>query len=262
MDYKVLPLQDLPRTQALSSTTFKAPPLDGSLTVAELYDWHLQNTPTHPVFVYADDSGQNHTILWPEVVRAVHGAGRRIRTMVSPVTDTAIAPELPCTVAILSAAGVNSFLIFSYDFSPPIDTITYYTMMIGIVRAGHTAFPISPRNSPAAIAHLLKAADVKILIVGQEKNFQTLAEVSLGLMHENKPRIHQMPKFEDLYLSDSDKNFVPLSFRKPDLNETSIILHSSGSTAFPKAIPWNHYQILHIAVFPCKYHFAHGLFDI
>ena len=125
-------------------------------------------------------------------------------------------------------------------------------MMIGIVRAGHTAFPISPRNSPAAIAHLLKTADVKILIVGREKNFQALAEASLSIMQGIKPSTHLMPTFEDLYLPDSEKNFVPLPFRKPDLNETSIILHSSGSTAFPKAIPWNHYQILHIAVFPCQ----------
>ena len=105
MDFKVLPLLDLPRTQALSSKTFRPPPLDGSMTIAELYDWHLQNTPEHPLFVFADDSGQNHTILWPEVVRAVHGAGRRIRSMATPGLDTSISPEVPCTVAILCAAG-------------------------------------------------------------------------------------------------------------------------------------------------------------
>ncbi len=134
-------------------------------------------------------------------------------------------------------------------------------MMIGIIRAGHVAFPISPRNSPAAIAHLLKTANVKQLIVGQEKNFQTLAEISLTHLQGDKPQIHAMPSFEELYLPDSDKDFVPLSHKKPDLNETSIILHSSGSTAFPKAIPWNHYQILQSAVFPCNDH-SHRLLSV
>ncbi len=123
-------------------------------------------------------------------------------------------------------------------------------MMIGIIRAGHVAFPISPRNSPAAIAHLLKTANVKQLIVGQEKNFQMLAEISLTHLQGDKPQIHAMPSFEELYLPDSDKDFVPLSYKKPDLNETSIILHSSGSTAFPKPIPWNHYQYCKSPYFP------------
>lgn len=145
----------------------------------------------------------------------------------------------------------SDFRAYSHLF---IDTVTYYTMVVGIVRAGHIAFPISPRNSPAAIAHLLKMANVKHLIVGQEKNFQLLAEASLALLQGNRPpRMHLMPKFEDIYLPNSEKDFVPLSFKKPDLNETAIILHSSGSTAFPKAIHWSHYHILHIAVFPCNF---------
>ncbi len=105
-------MQGPPCTQALTSKTFKAPPLDGSLTIPELYDWHLHNTPLHPVFIYSDESGENHTILWPEVVRAVHGAGRRIRAMAFPSTDTSVPPESPCTVAILSAAGVLSYWPF------------------------------------------------------------------------------------------------------------------------------------------------------
>ncbi len=135
-------------------------------------------------------------------------------------------------------------------------------MMIGIVRAGHVGFPISPRNSPAAIAYLLKTANVKHLIVGQEKNFQTLAEISLTHLQGNKPQIHPMPRFEELYMPDSDRDFVPLSYKKPDLNETSIILHSSGSTAFPKPIPWSHSFLLQIAAFPCKYHiYLHDYWD-
>lgn len=108
MDYKVLPFQKLPQTQALSSKTFRAPPLDGSLTVPELYDWNLENNLAHPLFIYADDAGRHHTLLWPEVVRAAHGVGRRIRAMVSPGMDISVPPDCPCPVAILSAAGTKS----------------------------------------------------------------------------------------------------------------------------------------------------------
>ncbi|KAF8993889.1 hypothetical protein BDQ17DRAFT_1431390 [Cyathus striatus] len=42
-----------PSTQALASDTFRPPPLDGSLTLPEIYDWHMKNTPNHRLFVYA-----------------------------------------------------------------------------------------------------------------------------------------------------------------------------------------------------------------
>lgn len=249
---KTLAVHNIPKSQALSSNTFKAPPLDGSLTIPEIYDWHLTNTPSHPLFIYADEFKQINTLFWPEVVRAVHEAARCVRSMVSPSEDTSIAPHSPLVVGIVSAAGGIYSLPYLMSSHAGLDTITYFTTMIGIVRAGHTAFPISPRNSPAAIAHLVKTAKVSHLVVGQEKNFQALVEASVALMDGEKPKQHIIPRFDELYLPNSAESFVPLSFRKPGHDEVGIILHSSGSTAFPKPIPWTHYQLMHIAIFPCK----------
>ena len=70
-----LDLPSFPRTQALSSTTFRPPPLDGSLTIPEAYDWHYKHSPQHPLFIYSDEDGSVNTIYWPEATKAVHRAG-------------------------------------------------------------------------------------------------------------------------------------------------------------------------------------------
>ena len=76
-----LGLPPIPKTQALTSTTFRPPPLDGSLTIPELYDWHYENSPDHPLFIYSDDDGEVTTIKWPQAVRAVHRAGHMAREL-------------------------------------------------------------------------------------------------------------------------------------------------------------------------------------
>ena len=70
------------RNQALRSNTFQLPPLDGSLTLPELFDWHGQHSSEHPLFEYFDDgesgdeSGKVCTITWGETARAVRRASK------------------------------------------------------------------------------------------------------------------------------------------------------------------------------------------
>lgn len=99
MDYKIIPVPPPPATQALASQTFRAPPIDGSLTVPELFDWHLQNTPDHPLFIYSDEHSEEHVLSWPQGVRAMHGSARIVMDRVRPRGS-----EIP-VVAILAAAG-------------------------------------------------------------------------------------------------------------------------------------------------------------
>lgn len=98
-----------PQTQALTSKTFKSPPLDGSLTLPEMYDWHRDNTPEHPLFVYSDDDGERTTILWPEAVNAVNRAARitRERMGCDPEKCPDVSAGTP-VVAIIAAAGQRS----------------------------------------------------------------------------------------------------------------------------------------------------------
>ena len=77
---KFVPIAPAPKTQALASSTFVPPPLDGSLTIAEMWDWHAEHSAKHPAFEYSDDDGNVTTIYWPEACAAVHRAGPAVRT--------------------------------------------------------------------------------------------------------------------------------------------------------------------------------------
>ena len=106
-DYVVLPLPDPPKTQALTSKTFLPGPLDGSLTVPELLDWNFEHSPYHPVVVYPDDDGCNHTIHWTEVFCAIIRMGHYIRSLVSLEEEDSRAHT---TFAILAQSGMTNFL--------------------------------------------------------------------------------------------------------------------------------------------------------
>jgi len=110
--------------------------------------------------------------------------------------------------------------------------VTYVTTEVGILRAGFSVFPISPRNSPEAIAHLLKKTGSNYLLVGGEPMLQKLATSALEFVqadgHPEIPSSH-MPHFEDLYPDgDSDSEFENYPEVKFDLEAPSLILHSSG----------------------------------
>ena len=127
--------------------------------------------------------------------------------------------------------------------------------MAGIIRAGHTVFPISPRNSAPAIAHLLTKTGTQHVFVGSESALQDLAAMSLELMKDSGtplPAIQGIPLFETLYPRDLDESYEPLPKFKPDWNDPAVIMHSSGSTAFPKPIIWSHYRYFLLGIVPCK----------
>lgn len=108
-------------------------------------------------------------------------------------------------------------------------------------------FPISTRNSPAAVAHLVRATDVKYLWVteGPMKNIIDEACNDSGL---GDVTVLQIPSFSDLYpiaslpvsisiSEDYDHDTVPLDL-------PALILHSSGSSAFPKPRTLTHRILL------------------
>ena len=88
-----------PPTQALSTGTFKQPPLDGSSTIPEIYDWHLHNSANHPLFVYTNEEGEEHVIRWSTGVRAAHIAGRKVQVLVEKRAAK------PPVVAVLASSG-------------------------------------------------------------------------------------------------------------------------------------------------------------
>ncbi|KAF8879343.1 acetyl-CoA synthetase-like protein [Mucidula mucida] len=181
------------------------PPIDGSLGVPELYDFHYAHNPTHPVFVYAkpDGSGLVH-IRFAELVPAAHRAGWFVTRITN--YDHSASPHVRPCVAVLAAS----------------DTITFFTTFIGMLRA-----------------HLLMTARPTHVFVSADAAMRELLVESMKLLEldeEDKPRVAKMPVYEDIYTGTEELQLPP---RPHDLDATRIIVHSSGSTSFPKPIHWN-----------------------
>ncbi len=105
------------------------------------------------------------------------------------------------------------------------DTITYALTILGILRAGHTAFPISLRNSTSAVAQLLQQTSCRHVLVSQDDSTRTLArDATMNMSHTVQ---HPLLVLDEMRSSSTGSCSTEL----PQLFETSgtaIILHSSG----------------------------------
>ncbi|KAI0091717.1 hypothetical protein BDY19DRAFT_904330 [Irpex rosettiformis] len=232
-----LALPPIPRVQALHSTTFQPPPLDGSLTVSEAQDWHYEHSPNHPLFVYSDGNGINTTILWSDAVPAIHRAGYLVRE---------IAQKNKYTSRPIFG------ILASNERMPVPETITYFTLLSGILRAGYSAFVISPRNSAAAVTYLLTRVSVSHVFVGSEDLLQDVSTEALKTIGDNGiqvPSTSRFPLFESLYTKNS--NFTQLPVLDVQWDDQAVYLHSSGSTAFPKPLSYTHEQLMLVGLCPC-----------
>lgn len=100
---------DCPTLQGCCSATFQQPPLDGSLTVPELFAWHAKHSPIHPVFVHpnSDPSITDSivTIHYPEVYRAIIAAAKLVKeALANHEVQQQPTNEIP-VIGILAIAG-------------------------------------------------------------------------------------------------------------------------------------------------------------
>ncbi|CAL1709825.1 unnamed protein product [Somion occarium] len=205
----------------------------GNVALPEVYDWIAESSPEHPLFVYHDNvEDALHTITWREANRGFNRAAHYFAKWVDPQDKQAAAA--PPVVALLASS----------------DSITYFSSIVGILRAGFTAFLVSPRNGPDALAYLLRTTQSRVLFTSVEFGVQALAEKALAILSSSTkegPLIipnHPMPTFEDLYSLQGGASLDIFPKRKHDLDAPACILHSSGTTAFPKPITWSHHAMV------------------
>ncbi|KAI0314888.1 hypothetical protein OF83DRAFT_1165029 [Amylostereum chailletii] len=213
------------------------PPFNAcSITMPELYDWQAERNPDHPLFVYQGVQGKIHNISFATAVPAMHRAAFLIASRLSPnVVDDAL-KGTPAIIAIIAAT----------------DSITYLTTVVGILRAGFAAFLVSPRNSPEAIAHLLKDSGVCHLLIEGTPIVEQTAEEALQLLSADTTRIpcSRMPVFESLYakevliLHSSGMSIAHISKCIVD------VVTFLGSTAFPNRITWTHEDYMTFGLSP------------
>jgi hypothetical protein len=105
------PIPPLPKTQALKSKTFCPPPLDGSLTLTEIYDWHYKHSKDHPLYVYSPDGIKSRSISWGEGVAAIYRGTRILRDRVRGRNSGNKTP----VVAVLASYGAPYTFFFEFS---------------------------------------------------------------------------------------------------------------------------------------------------
>ncbi|EJT96901.1 acetyl-CoA synthetase-like protein, partial [Dacryopinax primogenitus] len=203
------------------------------MTLPEMLCWHGQHNPAHPFAVLAPDhEGEVEAVItWHEVSGAIFRLAAKLR---EDVSDGLIDGKPP-------VVGILAFP----------ETLTYVTWVCAIVAAGYAPFPLSPRNSFPAFEHLLKTTNCRYLIgslPSPDKPASALQQIAVQLVeHIPGLGIIEAPKFDVLYprlaswppaAYGSAADVLPTFKPSPSGRDAPLmIIHSSGSTSFPKPIP-------------------------
>lgn len=211
----------VPTPQGVNSKTFVAPPIDGSLTVPQVFDFNAEHSPNHPWAVYEkladaesselpEHDNLDH-ITYKQLQRGIHRVAKLIETSTATRDPTA-----STVVGILALA----------------DTVTYFSLVQGIIRAGLQPFPISPRNSPAGLVHLLQKTKTAFLFVSGDPNMTALSGAALKASAAAGHPVEKlaMPNFHQLYEAPQEDDALPIPPATPiqDLDTVALYLHSSG----------------------------------
>lgn len=153
------------------------------------------------------------------------------------------------------------------------------------MRLGLTPFPLSVRNSPVAVAHLINKAQLLQVFVSPDPAMQRLVAEARDILRRDGLDIEVMDmiQFEDLQdklegtgVNDVARLTEELKLQKVNMNDTAVIIHSSGiripfilplsksylsirlagTTSFPKAVYLSHRVIAQSwCKDPCGYRF-------
>ncbi|KAF4582493.1 putative NRPS-like protein biosynthetic cluster [Pleurotus pulmonarius] len=215
----------------------KYPPTDGTVLLSEVVDFNVKHNPMLPMYVYADENdGHSVTITHLEFARACH----RIAWTILPSGPR---QNFGGAVAIIALC----------------DSIVYQALMLGVHKTGMTPYPISPRNSPAAVVKLLKETNCHRIISTSMTMKPLLDAIRQQLASDGQAfsvDVEEVPPLNVIFpllgAEIETDSFVPYPEYpvRPELSTPALYLHSSGSTGMPKTITLTQRAILHWARLP------------
>ncbi|KAJ7611830.1 hypothetical protein FB45DRAFT_941123 [Roridomyces roridus] len=194
--------------QGTNSPTFTGGPVDGSLTIPQLIELQLEQSPKHLAFIYDDPNGDIVSIAISQYALTVRAAAKRFLRDNAPQG----ADGKPTVVGLLANT----------------DSLSFFSMCAGVMRAGMHPFNISPRNSASSLAHLLKETNaVAVYVTG---DLRPLVSEALAI-HGGSLRVFDFSTFESMQgeLDAAARESLPPP--PAVLDSTAVVLHSSGSTS-------------------------------
>ncbi|KAJ7612077.1 hypothetical protein FB45DRAFT_1065470 [Roridomyces roridus] len=218
--------------QGIDSPTFTPGPVDGTLTIPQLIELQLEQSPDHPAFIYDDPNGDIVSVTFTQYIRTVHAAARRFLRDNAPKGIDG----KPTVVGLL----VNT------------DSLSFFSMCAGLMRAGMLPFNISPQNSASSLAHLLKETNTAAIYVTSD--LRPLVSEALGI-HGGSLPVFDSFTFESMQ-GELDAVATESLPPTPDvLDSTAVIIHSSGSTStLSQPIYLTHRLLLQYAISPIYGH--------
>ncbi|KAI0708459.1 acetyl-CoA synthetase-like protein [Earliella scabrosa] len=219
--------------QGRDSATFHPAPLDYGLSVPGLYEYHARNSPDHPVFTYSDIATQHTTdVLYRNAWSAISTiAGTILDRCNNKHTSTRTSTTRPI-IAVLALA----------------DSLSYIYTLVAIMSLGYTAFPLSPRNSSTVTAHLLESTGACQLLVSGDTAMQSFAQAAVTILKQKgvEIEVQKMVLPEDYHQVSGHPGMVDIGD-----DDVTIILHSSGTTGFPKPVALTRGGLVNAGKAPC-----------
>ncbi|EKM59937.1 uncharacterized protein PHACADRAFT_206156 [Phanerochaete carnosa HHB-10118-sp] len=206
-------------------------PLDSTLlTIPEIVDFHATHNTNNPWFVFLskDSPEELVSISYHEMAQTSHRIAHRMR----PNRE---GPDGEVVVLLVNT-----------------DAILYIAVVVGLIRAGLVPYPVSPRNSPQGVCHILETVSCTRIIAhtptaalaGRVQRDMHAKGVTLRV--DELPSLSEtFPKFGgDANAAAAEVQPYPPPGKPVDVRTPVLYLHSSGSTGYPKSIHFTHRRML------------------
>ncbi|KAI0819209.1 acetyl-CoA synthetase-like protein [Trametes gibbosa] len=224
-----------PTPQGVNHPTFHAAPFDHGLSLPGLYEYHAKHSPTHAVFSYVDpETNEVHDVTYADAWEKIGAVARIVERNYAASTAKKADGSRP-VIAVLAIS----------------DALSYIFLEVAIMSLGYTAFPLSPRNVSEITAHLLEKTGGAQLYASADAAMQGLAKGAVEILEKKGVTVDLLPMIAPSDWQSPAEAYMPAAVVEVAETDVAVILHSSGTTGFPKPIPITRKGLINLSNIPC-----------